>query len=335
MKRKRVSIILVTFNSEETIEELLGSIGAVDVTDLELIVVDNGSRDGTTEIIENRIENLRKKIDVKLIRLHRNMGLYYSANIAVEESSGEFLCVIDHDIVFTPPVIGELVKNLKEDSNLGAVQPKVINAFNKKLIDSDDINEDGSIRGMQASYYQKSRKILYPMGACFLTNRKIYNTLLGFDNDFFVERGDIDFGWRLWLFGFYVKTVPRVKIYHKRGTLGGQKKIRTVLRYHRIKNDMLMLIQNLEAKNLVIYFPTRIFYTFFILIFGKPADRRLTLLAAIWIIKNLKHIMAKRKFIQHSRKIKDDAIMGMLQYILPPSLATRAHARLFRVLARK
>lgn len=321
-------MILVTFNSEETIEQLLGSIDAVDVTDLELIVVDNGSKDATTKIIEKRIENLRKKISVKFIKLPKNVGLYCSANIAVEESSGEFLCFIDHDIVITPPVIGELVKNLEEDSNLGAVQPKVVNALDKKIIDSYDISEDGSIRGMQASCYRKSRKILYPIGACFLTKRKIYDAIGGFDGDFFVGGGDVDFGWRLWLAGFYVKTIPRAKIYHKRGALRGQGRVHTIFRYHEIKNHMLMIIRNLEAKNLIIYLSKAIFNTLYDFIFGKPLERHLRLLAAIWIIKNLRRIILKRKTIQYSRKIKDDAIMGMLKHILPLSLAARARMKI-------
>jgi GT2 family glycosyltransferase len=317
MINKKVSIILVTFNCESTIKDLLKSILYIDWKDLEIIIVDNGSKDATTQLIEETMPIFKKKLIIKFLKLNKNMGFCYAANIAVHNSSGEFLCFIDH-IEMTSTFLRELIQCLELDNNLGAVQPKVINAYDKRFIDSYDFNENGSMRGKIASSYRKSRKILYCIGACCLTRRKTYECIGRFYDDFFTSP-DVDFGWRLWLFGYSVKSVPNAEIYHKRGTLRNTEQLNLIFEYNSFKNKIAMIIQNLEMKNSVKYL-VRMLRIPFLSLFSNPSYAYLGFKGILWNIRHMRRIIQRRYFIQHSRKIRDEEILGMLKHILPHSI---------------
>ncbi len=319
MIKNRVSIILVTFNSARTLEPLLKSILCLDCKDLELLIVDNKSNDVSLRIIDEILPELNKKLTLRLFRLDENIGFCSAANLAIQESSGEFLCIIDHDIEMTPSVIEELVYNLELNPTVGSVQPKVINANDKRFIDSYDINESGAIRGMDATLYRNSRKILYCIGACLVTRIKTFQEAGGFYNDFFVEKHDMDFGWRLWLLGYSNKTVPSAEIYHNRGTLRKGQQVNLMFEYHGFKNDLVMVIQNFETKNVPKYL-LRFAPIPFFNILRNPVRGYIQAKSAFWVVCHLKLIMKRRYFIQSSRRVADDELVGMLEHIFPPSL---------------
>jgi len=322
----RVSLIVATFNCEKTIRNLLESVLSLDWEDLELIIVDNGSKDNTLLIIEEEMPELEKRCVTKLIKLPRNVGFCRAANVAVQNSLGEFLCFIDHDIEMMPQVLKELIARLESNNSIGAVQPKVISAYDRISIDSHDINEHGSIKGTNACLYKKSRRILYPIGACFATRRKTYDQIGGFYDDFFVGNADVDFGWRIWLFGYSVESVPSCEIYHTRGTLSKMERTR-ILGYNDFKNKTVMIIQNFEKKNVILFLP-RLFREFLAcLILNRSFQFYMRLKALVWVARHFKLFIKRRRFIQHSRKIRDEKLTGMLEYIFPvrAKIAKRMH----------
>lgn len=316
MKEKKATIILATFNSQKTILNLLKSILYLKYDNLEVIIVDNASTDNTVAIINEILPQLQKKISIKLYFMKTNIGLYAALNLAAEKASGEYLCIIDHDIEMSPFVLEKLVSNLEADRSIGAIQPMIINAYDKRFIDSCDITESGSIRGNEASKYENYKDILYPMGACFVIRKKIFRQVGGFFNDFFVGEQDIDLGWRLWLFGYRVRVVYTVEIYHRRGTLRGEPRKDAQLEYSSFKNYSVMAIQNFEEKNLTKYLLKLVLVPLYELTYN-PLSSYYKLKSSVWIVKNIKLILNRRYSIQSRRRIRDDELTKMLKHIFP------------------
>jgi hypothetical protein len=272
------------------------------------------------------LPQLKKEFPVKFFKMRENVGYCSAANLAIQDSSGEYLCIIDHDIEMTPLVIRELVASLESDSSVGAVQPKIVNAYDKRLVDSYDINESGCTRGMEAALYTCSRKILYCVGACCVIRRKTFHQVGGFYDDFFVDKQDVDFGWRLWLYGYTVKSVPGVEVYHSRGILRNKEQINPIFEYNSFKNQIVMVVQNFETENLVRFLSRFVLITFFTLL-RKPSRGYVQIKSYFWVVSHLKMIMKRRYSVQSSRKIADDKLLGMLKHVFPKPITE--YLRLF------
>ena len=123
----RVSIIVPTYNSQETIEECLINILEESKSfDSEIIVVDDNSKDKTIEII-------KKFKLIKLIELEKNEGVGNARNIGADNAKYEILCFIDSDLIITKNSIINLVKKLNQNKDIGSVSAiqKVINLNTK------------------------------------------------------------------------------------------------------------------------------------------------------------------------------------------------------------
>jgi glycosyltransferase involved in cell wall biosynthesis/GR25 family glycosyltransferase involved in LPS biosynthesis len=106
----KVSVIIANYNSENTIEYTLESIKQQTYNNIEVVLVDDNSTDNSVKIIKDWI-NINKNIDLKLIELKNNVGAYTARNIALKESCGFFITILDSDDVFLPPKIEHDVYN--------------------------------------------------------------------------------------------------------------------------------------------------------------------------------------------------------------------------------
>jgi glycosyltransferase involved in cell wall biosynthesis len=106
-----VSIIIPAHNEERHIEKCIESLLAQDYQDIEIIVVDNGSKDNTPKIVENYVKSYGEK--VRLLRLERNLGIGGGRNVGAFNASGDILVLVDADMVFPSDYIRKLVSPIQ------------------------------------------------------------------------------------------------------------------------------------------------------------------------------------------------------------------------------
>jgi glycosyltransferase involved in cell wall biosynthesis len=106
-----VSIIIPAYNEERHIEKCLESLLAQDYQDIEILIIDNGSKDNTPKIVERYVERFRDK--VRLLSMWRNLGPGGGRNLGASNASGEILVFVDADMVFPPDYISKLVKPIQ------------------------------------------------------------------------------------------------------------------------------------------------------------------------------------------------------------------------------
>ncbi|NJL14587.1 MAG: glycosyltransferase family 2 protein [Microscillaceae bacterium] len=106
-----VSVVITAYNTEKYVSDAIHSVLQQTYTDYELIIVEDGSRDRTREIIENICKQDPR---IRFIANEKNRGMAYSANLAIEEAQGEIIIRMDADDVMVPTRIEEQVHHFKD-----------------------------------------------------------------------------------------------------------------------------------------------------------------------------------------------------------------------------
>ena len=234
MAKPLVSVVIISYNSRPYIEKCLRSLFAQKYSNFEVIMVINGSEDGSKELIE-KLTRRRKK--VRLIDPGENLWFSRGNNLGIKESKGEYVLVLNQDTMMLPDYIGLLVSELEADENLGSVSGKLLHYrydidSKTKILDSTGIemfksrkvfdrgqweedrgqyDEDTEIFGVSgaAGFYRKS-------ALEDIKIRNINGKYEYFDENFTAYQEDVDLAWRLQLAGYKCRYVPRAVMYHGR-----------------------------------------------------------------------------------------------------------------------
>ncbi len=248
-----VSVIIPHFGGKKILKECLDSLNNTDYTELEIIVVDNKSMDGSIKIVEDSFSK------VKLIQSEYNRGFSGGCNFGAQHAIGEYLLILNNDTIHEKDWITHLVKRIKSNKNISAVQPKIMN-YKKR----DYFDYAGGSGGFMDKYcfpfargrvfntvekdtgqYDDPCLIFWASGTAFLTCRNIFKQLRGFDETLFAHMEEIDYHWKCQLLGYEVWVEPQSVVYHHSAiTLPASSPYKTYLNY---RNSLILLLTNYTA----------------------------------------------------------------------------------------
>lgn len=191
----RYSIIIVTYNSENYIEDCVKSIEAAS-KDHEIIIVDNNSRDGT----KKQIETIEAKIDC--LFLENNMGFAWACNAGAAMAQGEYLIFLNPDTVVFKQWLQKMELVFTLDEKVGAVGPvsNYVAGYQKSSIYAHI---------KPADLNPIETKLL--IGFCLMIRRDVFNKFK-FDEALFLGNEDLDLSWRLRLAGYRLVVATMVFI---------------------------------------------------------------------------------------------------------------------------
>ena len=129
MSNPKVSIIIPHWNGIEILSDCLESLAQTEYTNLEIIVVDNASTDGSSDWVNINYPS------VKLIENDQNYGYAGGCNRGANVATGDFLVFLNNDTIQDSKWIDTLVDFLSLNSNVAAVQPKILNFFDQAKFD--------------------------------------------------------------------------------------------------------------------------------------------------------------------------------------------------------
>jgi GT2 family glycosyltransferase len=211
------SAIILNWNGNGYVEEAISSLLRQDYPNLEIIVVDNGSTDGSFEFIKDKFMT-----KIKLIGRNKNTGFAEGNNFGIQLSKGKYILLLNNDAVAEKDWIAELVKTAEEYPNVGMCASKVLNYFARDNIDTVGhlIYRDGLNRGRgrlekDAGQYDKLEGVFFPSGAAALYRKAMLDEIGLFDEDFFAYGEDADIGIRGRLAGWKCIYVHRAVVYHR------------------------------------------------------------------------------------------------------------------------
>ena len=122
-----ISFIILTWNSKKFLNKCFDSIIAQCASEglnFEVVVIDNGSSDGSSEIFDCFERQYYEQF--KFIRLNRNSGTTYSRNLGLKVANGKYLCILDSDTEFGDGCLREVFERLEGDDEVGIVAPRLL-----------------------------------------------------------------------------------------------------------------------------------------------------------------------------------------------------------------
>ena len=255
------SVIILTLNSLKFIKPCLDSILNQKLDAVELIVVDNGSKDGTAIFIKENYPQIR------LIENKLNLGAAKARNQGIEIARGEWILSLDCDVVLNKDFFYNINNVLKDlPPGIGSVQPKILES-GKEIIYSAGIYVSFLRRFYDLGKGQKDLgqfdKAAYIFGACSAAALYSKDMLAeikqgseSFDESFFFLFEDVDLSWRAQKKKYKTIFCPNAICYHHGNSSETPKKIR---QYLSLRNRYYVLLKNDKIKNYILPF---LFYDF-------------------------------------------------------------------------
>ena len=127
--KSKVSIIIPHWNNVDVISECLNSISSTDFSNIEIIIVDNASTDNSVKWIKYNYPS------VTLIENDKNYGYAGGCNIGADHANGEYLIFLNNDTIQEKNWVSSLVNTMTSNSRIAALQPKVLNYYNRNIFD--------------------------------------------------------------------------------------------------------------------------------------------------------------------------------------------------------
>ena len=322
--KSSVSIVIPHWNNVDVLSECLESISNTNFENFETIVVDNASTDNSVASVRSNYPN------VKLIENDKNYGYAGGCNIGAEAASGDYLIFLNNDTVQEKGWISNLIKTINSDDKIAAVQPKILNYYDRNVFDYAggsgghmDIYCFPFARGRIFSFqendegqYNNKEKCFWSSGTCFMVRRELFQKAGGFDENFFAHMEEIDLCWRLYAMGFEVWVDPDSVVYHKNALTLPMYSHKKYYLNHR--NSLLMLLGNYSIKNIFLIGIPRLILEkiacFYSILMLDWRHFTAILRSLFWIIFHPNVIMKKRKSFSKIRTITDKKIMeNMMQ----------------------
>jgi len=202
----------------------------------EVIVVDNGSDDGSAEMaVKEFSENPAFRLS--LIRNQLNVGFCAGNNQGFATSDSEFVALLNNDAEAEPDWLAALVRAFEVRPEVGMAASKILVYEDPRRIDKVGhlIYPDGQNRGRGSGesdrgQYDGIEEVLWPDGCAAMYRRAMLDQIGGFDEDFFAYADDAELGLRGRIAGWKCLYMPGARVFHHRGaTLGVRSERRLVL----------------------------------------------------------------------------------------------------------
>lgn len=321
-----VSIITVNYNGKKFLSDLLKSVTALNypAEKIELIVVDNGSVDGSVDFLKESYPQ------VKLIQNKKNEGFAKPNNDGAKSAANEYIAFLNNDMRVDKEWLNQLLIPLQNnaDKNTVCVASKVLNWEGDKIdFHGSSMNIFGN--GFQNNYGEDAEKsdsfndsIFFPNGGAMIIKRDIFLNVGGFDEDYFAYYEDVDLGWRLWVLGYTVVFAKNAVVYHRHQGTSSKIFDEDFKKYLLFRNSFYTIAKNYEGINLSRVFSMYLIYFLqkeFISLEEKSDDDLSSvnnsnfnispfLKAVNEVISSSDKILEKRMKVQAARKVSDTDI---------------------------
>lgn len=213
-----VSIIIVNYNTSEHIKELLDSLLLSAYTNFELIIVDNAS---TNDNLDNLSSH---QLPVQLIYSIENLGFAGGNNIGIKAARGEYILLLNPDVIIMPNLIEELLRPFKLNPQVGMVSPKIKYYDDPEIIQYAGFSEMSKFT-MRTKAYGKGEKdaiafnyatlTSFGHGAAMMISREVIQKVGTMNAAYFLYYEELDWAERIRKAGFSIYYAPDAVVLHK------------------------------------------------------------------------------------------------------------------------
>jgi hypothetical protein len=326
-----ISVVVVNWNRCALLRGCLQSLMAQQIDrDVEIVVVDNGSVDGSAAMVENEFRDAGR-FRLRLIRNSGNRGFCAANNQAFAVSRSEFVALLNNDAEAGPGWLAGLVEAFEERPDVGMAASRILVYEDPRRIDKAGhlMYLDGQNRGrgsgaLDNGQYDRVEEVLWPDGCAAMYRRAMLDQIGGFDEDFFAYADDAELGLRARIAGWKCLYMPAAVVRHRRGeTLG----LRSLRRVELIERNRVLLAAKLFPWSLLclngVFYMARLTAGLVAALRGRgevgrfPATGRLRVAMALLrgdlqALRMLPAMLRKRRQVNAIRKLSPRAVRQLL-----------------------
>lgn len=261
-----VVVVTLNYNGSSFLQECIDSILDSDYSNFKVIVVDNGSKDNSLELLERLYGSNDKVI---ILKNNKNLGYSEGMNIGLgygfNKIGASYCLIMNNDTLLDKQAISALVEVAQKDEKIGFVTGKVYYADKPNIFQTiGKFSEAGLLniryRGkgeIDKGQYDKDCELDFCDDIFWLVSKELYQKTGGYDPEFFLEAEDFDWQLRAKKAGFKIMFAHKAKIWHKVSMVLGKDSPQKA--YYDARNPLIAVMKNCEPDIVKNYLQTRIY----------------------------------------------------------------------------
>jgi GT2 family glycosyltransferase len=306
-------VIIPNWNGKEHLPVCLEAMRRQNHPSYEVVVVDNGSTDGSLELLAAQFP------EVRVISLPMNKGYSAAINEGILQSEGEAVVVLNNDTEAEPQWLAELCRVLQEQPGIDMCASKLLLFDRRDIIHSagDFYGSDGvpGNRGVwerDGEKYSNEQMVFGACGGAAAYRRSMLREIGLFDEDLVAYCEDVDLNWRAQMTGHKCMFVPTARVYHKLSATGAG----PLGSYLVGRNMILVLVKNMPGPLIgqhwgSIFMAQLRFAVHSVIHFREPAARA-RLAGQVASLRYLPMFINKRNLVQKARKVRNHYLESIL-----------------------
>lgn len=316
MSEKKVTVIIPNYNGLSFMEPCMAALERQTCRDFEVLVVDNGSTDGSAQWL--------KKQGIPSVFLTENTGFSGAVNTGIRAVKTPYVILLNNDTEAEPDYVRQLLLAVEGSPRIFSVSPKMIQMYRRDLM--DDAGDMYSIMGwayqrgvgQETSRYDRPCHIFSACAGAAIYRREVFEKIGYFDEMHFAYLEDIDVGYRAKIAGYYNRYCPQAVVYHVGSGTSGSKynsfKVRLAARNNVYLNYKNMPLLQLLANSLPLALGIAGKYGFFKKL-GFEKEYMEGLLEGIRTAHKTKKVPYRREHLSNYLAIEWELIYGAALYI--------------------
>ncbi|MBN1415902.1 MAG: glycosyltransferase family 2 protein [Bacteroidales bacterium] len=308
----KVAVVILNWNGMDFLQKFLPKvIEYSNVDNTEIIVVDNGSSDGSLNYMKTQQPAIR------IIGFEQNYGFAPGYVKALRMIKAEYFLLLNSDIEVTPDWLISLVNLMDSDPTIAASMPKIRSYSQRQFFEYAgaaggfiDLFGYPFCRGRilnsiekDLGQYDAPAELFWASGACLLVRASAYFEAGELDSDFFAHMEEIDLCWRFKRLGYKIAYCYQSLVYHVGGgTLPNNNPHKLYLNY---RNNLYLLCKNQPGHELIFVLPIRIILDWlsaFVYITSSSAFFKSVFRAHLSFLKSLPTLIIKRRKVNRIAK---------------------------------
>lgn len=253
-EKKLVSVIIPNYNGKRFLIHCLQSLEKQTITDYEIIVIDNASKDGSIDYVIQEFPNVVVEV------LDKNYGFSKAVNEGIKKSNSKYVILLNNDTKVQENFIEELVKVMETSSRIFSCQSKLLQLYDKEYIDDagDFYCALGWAfargKGKPASFYEKEGQVFAACAGAAIYRKEVFEQIGYFDEAHFAYLEDIDIGYRAKIHGYQNRYAPKSIVFHAGSASSGS-------RYNAFKielaarNSVYLIYKNMPLLQIILNLP--------------------------------------------------------------------------------
>lgn len=314
MPASLVTFIIPHWNNYPLLEKCLLSLCRQTRRDFSVTVVDNGSTDGSPELLKARFP------EVRVLRLDHNSGFARAANLGMNSAASPYLAFLNNDVRLTPAWLELMLRKAEDLPEAGAIASKLYQAGSREkrlsstgnLLLKSGFGRDRGWGELDRGQYDDSDRVFWASGAACLIRSRLFAEVGGWDEDFFAYFEDIDLGMRAHLAGFDCRYQAAAVGYHVGAATG--RLFPALSAGLQFRNAMMIVIKDFPAPLIEANFGVIILAQLRALVYlSHQGYGRTVFRSWLYLLRQRKILLQKRRRIQGNRRVSTAQIAALLQ----------------------